>query len=202
MYTRSVAPPEYLIRVETELREEVFRQNRMSQHRLAITHTPLDFLAAKPLGIEVLPQPSAQMSPVRQVDIRLFANPDAGAFDWTDEATDLGESASLMLLFEEVPVRARNGETTIQDIVEKEFVAILDRNPGLRARMHVSTAGEFAALAFRREYAHHKVMWIEGDLPNFKVKRAMVLALDVAYAALMSDPRYAEKKPSGPPTNH
>jgi hypothetical protein len=199
-----VTPPEFLTRVETELRDEVYRQNRINHHGLNLGHAPLEYLELKPVGVEILPQLSPEMLTVRPVDIRLFVNPDSAAQNWKDQATDLGDGPTVVLLFEEVPVRLAAGspDSTIQDIVERQFAEILDRNPDIKAQMRVSKAAEFPALRFRREYANHKVMWIEGDVPNFKVKRSMLLALGTAFQALASDLRYAQKKPTPPPTRH
>jgi hypothetical protein len=197
-----VTPPEFLQRVENEMREELYRQNRVSHHQFTLSHAPLEYLLQKPVGVEILPQLAGDMSPVRPVDIRLFANPDAGALDWEDHGTDLGDGPSLVLLFEDVPVRTGEGEVSVQDLVEHQFADILTKNSDISAHMRASTAAEFPPLRFRREYANHKVMWIEGDLPNFKVKRAMLLSLEAAYQALTEDSRYAQKKPAPAPTKH
>jgi hypothetical protein len=201
--TRAATPTPELLHVENELRNEIHRNSKFSAHAVAMSHGPLEFLAQKPLGIEIVPTLSSDYRRVRDVDLRIFVNPSAIDLKWDDEVNALADGPALMLLFEDLPVRTNRGhETTVQALFEQEFAAVVAKNPEIQAQMKTVAAGNFSALSFRREYRDFKVTWVEGKIPNFQVKRILLLALDNAFSQIAGDSRYAMKKDPAPPTEH
>ena len=187
-------------RVQEELELEVRRNAKFSPHRYSVQTTRLEFLKDRTIGVEISVGLGSHHLPVRPINLKIFANPEAHALSWKDDDKGLARAPTLFLFFEDVSVNLEDGTTmTIEQLFKKEFELVLEKNPNMRAQMNSVFADQHRGLDFRPRYHNHKLIWVEGDLANFQVKRILLLALDKAYSQIVNDTRYAVKKAEKPP---
>jgi hypothetical protein len=186
--------------VRQAMGHELFRANQYTHHKFRPHIKEFDFISHRQMGLEIKPELAADFTAVRPVMINLFANPAAVDLDWTDRGADLAAAPSLLLIYEDVPVRDQGGrDRSVAELFQQGLTETLKSNPTLQARLRVMTAEEFPRLNVDGDLTNHKILWLEGGLKNFQVKRIMLLETEKVYGAIANDPRYAVRNPAKGP---
>jgi hypothetical protein len=187
-------PPE-LGAIERAFEIELSRENRYSSRHMEMATKPLSFLVDEPYGIEIKPHLTGTMEIVRGVELKLFTNPQSYGLNWSGELGTLAQGPNLIVLFEDVLVDDGHGtDVLLSDLMAKEAYEVFRRYPNMDGKVHIQTVQNFGGLPFKREFRHHSVMWIEGNLLNFQTIRTTILAAQYAYEHLANDSRYLKSK--------
>ena len=184
------------------LSRDAYRINRSGRNILKTEVAELEWYKGSPVTAMTSPRLHASMEwvvtpPVVQVFFRPeFANQKLD----DDSGHQIARSRAVVALIDDVQVTKRDGTVRrLSDLMADEARYIRERNKAMSAfEVRFATGASIDWMDLHSRHSGKVVVWLEGDLENFQVKRTLLLMMDVAFQELTHDRAFVREKPNKP----
>ncbi len=180
-------------RVEVSLTSEIHRSNIYSSQHFELSEVDhFDQIQGRPATAIAELALSSSYEWIVPVSVTVFANPLHVKDDWNDHGSNLGKVPALLVLFEDVRLKNSQGKKALlSEVMKDEALRIQKHAPDVNVKLNFVPVGEFKELEFTARAQGKTLMWAEGSIENFQLKRITLLSAQYAFEQVAHDPRFA-----------